>query len=164
MSSNETEYLDKPIHTEPRICTPSGHLTPDYLVLKLYTLLPKGAEVDIKGARNLITSQVPDVIKPQTTIDGIVIRDGFAMIAEDTINVVVWGKDVPYLAKNWVYEVPDHDMSQATLMDANETGPFCAYELQLSAYESAFWLKRINTAGQIDSRRNYQLSYHEGTI
>ncbi len=135
-----------------------GLITSPELVMKLYTMLPKGSEAqdgDIKesnidSAKRFLLDRIGEgEIKPE--MSGM----GFAILSEDVLNATVWANDFPVLGINKVYFFSEQDLSDAKKADPNKSGAYCAYEARILAYEAEKWLAYLKSPMQESDKAAY---------
>ncbi len=172
---------------DPQIVTPEGHVCLDNQILKVYSLfgeLPGPLYTKVLRStesqqRVLFHLLHAGKIRPQKLSDGTLISEGVAMISEEVINVVLWGNREAYLIKQiqirydpekdsdkLYHALVKHFNSRPTYkrLNPNQVGPFCAYEMQIMAFESLKWLKYLPHLGDQKRKEEYLETFCKGAV
>lgn len=90
---------------------------------------------------------------------------GFAMLTNDTMNVVRWNKDYPILVQNQVYGMSS-DYTEGKLLDIREknVGSFCIWEIGVVNFERIAWRKYQDSVKSEKDREEYLNAVIEGEL
>jgi hypothetical protein len=139
----------------PKIVRPHGLITSPDLVMKLYSMLSPGEEMDLESAKDFVQGKIMEgEIKPYQS------GMGFTILSDGVVNATVWGAEYPILGKNEVYFFSDPKLSDATRLDLNKEGAYCLYEAQILAFEGARWLEYLRS----DKREQDKEKYLDATL
>lgn len=90
---------------------------------------------------------------------------GFAILTNDTLNVVRWNKEYPILVQNQQYGF-NSDYTSAKLLDIreNNVGSFCVWEIGVTDYERKVWRKYVDSGRSEEDKIEYLGSVIEGGL
>ena len=90
---------------------------------------------------------------------------GFAILTNDTLNLVRWNKEYPILVQNQQYGF-NRDYTSAKLLDIreNNVGSFCIWEIGVTDFERKVWRKFVDSERSENDKKEYLLSVIEGVL
>jgi hypothetical protein len=136
------------------------------LAIKLYDMFDKEKLIQNKVCPREMISGLVDFmdneiqakkIKPYSGM-------GFAIASNNTLNIAVWDKEVPYLLKNQLYEIKNHDIKTIKPLLHLSDGAFCAYELGIVSHEKNAWLKYLASKKTDSDKKRYLLDGLNGLL
>lgn len=151
-------------HTKivPREVRYIGLIEEPNLILKFYDIHFSGKPTDestLNKVRGFLQAEIKEGrVDPHTGL-------GFAILTNDTLNVVRWNKEYPILVQNQQYGFND-DYTSAKALDIRETnvGSFCIWEIGVTDYERKVWRKYVDSDKSEEDKKDYLHSVIEGSL
>ena len=146
----------------PRLVKPLDLIATPNLILKgydMYTEKPSEIETIVQ-MENFLKQEIKDgKIDPRLGL-------GFAILSKDMLNVVRWDNTYPIVAVNNLYEFPeeDRDIMNAKLLDINDCGAYCLWELGIVNHEKKAWEKYVDSKKTKKDKINYLENSIEGEL
>lgn len=132
------------------------------MTLKFYDIYFSG-----KTTNNSTLSKVEQFLRSEIKGDKIDPHSGlgFAILTNDTLNVVRWNKEYPILLQNQQYGF-NKDYTSAKPLDIreNDVGSFCIWEIGVADHERQVWREFVDSERGEEDLNKYLAAVIEGEI
>ena len=154
--------IRKDYRHEPRHVSYTGLVASPNLVMKLYAMfkkLPVSWDLIVDAKKFLVLETETERIEPLTGM-------GFAILSEDTLNVARWDKESPIVLKNQVYGYInlENKIGFAELLNTQEVGSFCIWELGIVNFEKNAWKEYLASERKEQDKKQYLDSVINGGL
>lgn len=172
--------IDNIFEGKDQLVTPQGHVCYEDLSVKVYSCFPHDDKQEVENQKLAIYHLMAQGhITPQKLENGTLIREGFSIISDETMNTVIWGNGLPILNKQFLFQYDpqqdNHKVQEALAnefqtepkylpSDPNHEGSYCTYETQILATESILWMQYLNHFQEEGAKETYLQTFCEGTI
>ena len=148
---NQIGNLKKEYVHEPRIVRNQSLVATPFLVLKLYLMAGDKYSVPdfVRDAEKLLERKIEEgEITPLTGL-------GFAILSDDMLNVARWDTKYPIVVRNQIYGFEEGNVNSSQLLDIDEVGSFCVWELGIVNHEKEAWKRFLTSQKKESDKRKY---------